>query len=117
MDYLVLAQEAAARAEKSPDAESRFYAAGQRDAYLLVDRHGDAARQVEFALSCVKSAESERDWLRAELEALRAKIVERAGQEVFDAWSCQIAAERRPKPPRNCAQHWMAPEGRDSNGA
>jgi len=95
MDYFALSQEAAARAEASPDAENKFYALGQRDAYLTVDRFGDAARQVAFAESCVKSFESDRDRLRAELDALKAIIIDKAGQAAFEAWSLQLTAARR----------------------
>jgi len=95
MDYRQLAEEAAERALASPDTESKFYALGQRDAYGTVANFGDAEHQVAFLRSCVESADQERDHYREELAAWKALIIERAGEDVFNAWSRQIAAQRR----------------------
>lgn len=94
MDYRKLSQDAAEYAAAHADVETKFYALGQRDAYATVAQFGDADSQMEFLQSCVKSADSERDRLREELAALKAAIVDHAGQAVLNAWTLEITRNR-----------------------
>lgn len=53
-------------------------------------------RLIEFLRSCVKSADQERDRAIADLAALRAMVVERAGEHVLTAWTLEMRRERLP---------------------